>query len=118
VSPKPALGRFEFGLYNYTEFLTGQACDTDRMTVKKPKRPTDPNQLAKSIVDEATRGVQGDAPVVTDEAIRSQMAKLLGRRGGLAGGPARAAALGPKRRTEIAKAAAASRWAKKDKKAR
>ena len=79
------------------------------MAKKKPNRPSDPNQLAKLIVEQATRGVK-DSPM--DEALRSQMAKLLGRRGGLSGGPARAAALSPKRRTEIAKAASASRWAK------
>jgi len=37
----------------------------------------------------------------------------LGRMGGLKGGVARAAALTPERRKEIAKAAAAKRWTKK-----
>ena len=37
-------------------------------------------------------------------------AAALGRLGGLKGGPARAAALSPKRRREIARAAAAARW--------
>lgn len=37
-------------------------------------------------------------------------AAALGRLGGLKGGPARAAALSPKRRREIAKAAARARW--------
>lgn len=77
----------------------------------RPKRPTDPNQLAKFIVDRAT----GSQPE-PDAALRSQMAKLLGHQGGLRGGPARAAALSPRRRTEIAKAAAATRWAAKPKK--
>jgi hypothetical protein len=77
----------------------------------RPKRPTDPNQLAKFIVDRAT-GSQSEP----DADLRSQMAKLLGREGGRIGGPARAAALSPRRRTEIAKAAAATRWATKPKK--
>lgn len=38
------------------------------------------------------------------------LAAALGRLGGLKGGPARAAALTPKRRREIAKAAARARW--------
>jgi hypothetical protein len=37
-------------------------------------------------------------------------AVALGRRGGLKGGPARAAALSPARRREIARAAARARW--------
>ena len=37
-------------------------------------------------------------------------AAVLGRLGGLKGGPARAAALSPKRRREIARAAARARW--------
>lgn len=40
----------------------------------------------------------------------SAAAKALGRRGGLKGGPARAAALTKKRRSEIAKKAADARW--------
>ena len=39
-------------------------------------------------------------------------AAALGRLGGMKGGPARAAALSPKRRREIARAAAAARWRK------
>jgi hypothetical protein len=39
-------------------------------------------------------------------------AAALGRLGGLKGGPARAAALSPKRRRAIAKAAARARWGK------
>jgi hypothetical protein len=77
----------------------------------RPKRPTDPNQLAKFIVDRATA-----SEATPDAALRSQMAKMLGRQGGLSGGPARAAALSPRRRTEIAKAAAAQRWGTNPKK--
>ncbi len=38
--------------------------------------------------------------------------KAIGRKGGLKGGKARAAALSPERRSEIAKRAAAARWGK------
>lgn len=73
------------------------------------KRPRDPNQLAKLITAIATGDVQ-DA--VTDDG-RDLAAVLLGRRGGLKGGRARAEALSPDRRREIAKKAAAARWDKK-----
>jgi hypothetical protein len=43
---------------------------------------------------------------------RNPHAAALGRLGGLKGGPARAAALTPKRRREIARAAARARWNK------
>jgi hypothetical protein len=45
-----------------------------------------------------------------DAAARSAAAKALGRRGGLKGGKARAAALTPNKRAAIAKKAAAARW--------
>ena len=41
-------------------------------------------------------------------------AVALGRLGGMKGGPARAAALGPKKRKEIAAKAARARWATKN----
>ena len=43
----------------------------------------------------------------------SAAAAALGRRGGLKGGPARAASLTAKRRSEIAKRAASARWSRK-----
>lgn len=64
---------------------------------KYPKRPRDPAQLAKLIVDIAT-GEASDEP----EVQMSDQAKL-GRMGGLKGGRARAAILDPKRRQEIAR---------------
>lgn len=79
------------------------------MPDSKPKRPRDPNQLAKLIADIAT----GEATdqLVTDDG-RDLAAVMLGRRGGLKGGRARANALSPARRSEIAKRAAAARWSK------
>ena len=76
------------------------------MTEKHPKRPRDPNQLAKSIVDIATGTASDNVPS------ESPMAKL-GRSGGLRGGNARAESLSPERRQEIARQAASSRWGKK-----
>lgn len=79
----------------------------------KAKRPRDTNQLAKSIVDLAT-GESEDIPK-TDEG-KNAAAVALGRLGGLKGGKARAAKLTSKKRSEIAKKAAAARWKGKDKK--
>ena len=78
------------------------------MPDRSRKRPRDLNQLAKSIVDEATG--QGDAP---PEDTRDPLAVELGRRGGLKGGKARAEKLTPERRSEIARKAATQRWSQK-----
>lgn len=74
-------------------------------------RPRDPNQLAKLMIDIAA-GEHDNKPLTEDG--RDLAAVLLGRRGGLKGGPARAASMSSERRSEIARMAAASRW-KKDK---
>lgn len=71
--------------------------------VKHPKRPRDPNQLAKFIIDAATG--EASAKVDTPKVARAKNA-------GTAGGPARANALTPKQRSEIASAAAQARWKK------
>lgn len=71
----------------------------------RPKRPIDLNQLAKAIVDAATQG-EPEAPPDT----RDPAAVELGRKGGLKGGKARAEALTPEQRREIARRAAQSRW--------
>lgn len=80
------------------------------MPKRSSKRPRDPNQLAKLIVDMAT----GDMPLdtKTDDG-KNPAAVALGRLGGLKGGKARAKSLSRKRRSEIAKAAADSRWTKR-----
>lgn len=66
----------------------------------KPKRPRDANQLAKFIVDAAT----GEEPVHEPDTSGQ-------RKGGLKGGKARAEKLSPDERSEIARKAAAKRWA-------
>lgn len=78
----------------------------------KKKRPNDTNEKAFSIVAIAT-GQMSD-PLIEKDAIKAAAAAL-GRMGGLKGGKARAANLSPKRRAEIAKKAAATRWANKKK---
>ena len=79
------------------------------MPSRSSKRPTDANQLAKLVVDMAT----GDAPTWTEDG-KNPAAVLLGRLGGTKGGVARAASLTPKKRSEIARKAAAARWKKHD----
>lgn len=81
------------------------------MADSKPKRVRDPNPLAKLIAGIATG--QASDQLVTDDG-RDFAAVVLGRRGGLKGGPARASALSPARRSEIAKCAAVARWSKYD----
>ena len=75
-----------------------------------PKRSSikDEAQLAKSIVDELT----ADEPEEETKPKKNPAAVALGRLGGQKGGKARAAKLSAKKRTEIAKKAAAARWDK------
>lgn len=79
------------------------------MPDRSSKRPRDLNQLAKLLTDLATG--QAELPK-TDEG-KDPAAVSLGRRGGLKGGKARAAALTREARSKIAKKAAQARWKKK-----
>jgi len=80
------------------------------MTIPKKKRPRDPNQLAASIVADATTEAK---PVELQDANgKNPAAVALGRLGGLKGGKARAAKLSAKKRREIARKAAQARWKK------
>ena len=84
------------------------------MEKKKKKVPTDINQLAKFIVDHTTcEKVSGDSIIETPVKEKNPAAVALGRLGGLKGGKARAEKLSPKKRSEIAKKAAKTRWANK-----
>ncbi len=73
---------------------------------KTPKRPRDPNQLAKLIADIVT----GDAPPDKTDDGKDPAAVALGRKGGLKGGKARAKKLTATERSAIAKRAATARW--------
>lgn len=75
------------------------------MPKRSSKQSTDPNISAFQIVQQATA-----QPAVA--MTPRQMAAALGRLGGLKGGKARAAKLGPKRRREIARKAARKRWSR------
>jgi hypothetical protein len=70
-----------------------------------PKRPRDPNQLAKLIVDIATGEELETSPKPKNEAAVAH---------GREGGRKRAESLPPKRRKEIARKAARKRWKAKE----
>jgi hypothetical protein len=76
----------------------------------RSSKPRDANQAARHILDQLT----GDAP--KDEPppapVKNEAAVALGRLGGKKGGAARAAALTPEQRSEIARTAAGARWKK------
>jgi hypothetical protein len=78
-------------------------------------RPRDPNQLGLRIIQEATGQVEKYDPMagVPADPTKNPHAVALGRLGGLKGGAARAAALSPRKRSQIAAKAAAKRWNKK-----
>ena len=78
------------------------------MPDRSKTRPRDPNQLAYQIMLEST----GQAPK-TEPPKKNPAAVELGRPGGLKGGAARAAALSPKKRSQIAAKAAKTRWGNK-----
>jgi hypothetical protein len=78
---------------------------------RKP-RPRDPNQLAKLMIDIATGQVEDKPDPRPGDSGKDPAAVSLGRRGGLKGGKARAAKLSAEQRVEIAKRAAAKRWAR------
>ena len=78
--------------------------------MQKPKRPRDPNQLGKLIVDLSV-GEADDSRNVPDESGKDPAAVALGKKGGAA----RAASLSKKRRAEIATRAASARWKNKHK---
>lgn len=74
---------------------------------KRPKRLRDTNQLGKLMVDILTGQVEGREPTLEERGV-DPAASAMGKKGG----PARAASMTPERRSEIAKTAAAKRWAK------
>ena len=71
------------------------------------KRPRDLDQLAASIVEEAT---SDEPPSESTAPEKNPHAAALGKLGGKKGGPARAQKLTAARRREIARQAAAARW--------
>ena len=76
------------------------------MPKRSSKPSSDPNVTAFQAVQSLTEGKKAKPRKKNPAAV------ALGRLGGAVGGKRRAAALSPKRRTEIAKKAAKARWSK------
>jgi hypothetical protein len=80
---------------------------------KRPEKREDEAQAAvrvmETIAARSEANEPDDAPVEITDAMRAAAAAF-GRMGGKIGGPARAASLSAKSRSEIAKKAAAARW--------
>jgi hypothetical protein len=85
------------------------------MTTPKGKRPRDPNQLAKWIVDRSTGEVEGPeavtapTPTVPPSDLSAYMAAI-GRKGGQIGGKRRLKTMTKAERSKIAAKAARARW--------
>lgn len=78
---------------------------------RRPALPKDASQRAKALLDMVTGGAPKTAPAA--DTGKDPAAVALGRKGGLKGGVGRAKALSSKKRKEIARKAAISRWKKK-----
>jgi hypothetical protein len=73
----------------------------------RKQEPEDINQVAFRIVRDSTTG----EPDLSDEKARKELARALGKRGGLKGGKVRAAKMTPEQRRKSASDAARARWA-------
>jgi ribosomal protein L15E len=76
------------------------------MTDRHPKRPRDPNQLAKAVIDIAT----GEQPERDPDEGKDPAAVKRGRLGGIKGGRVRAERMTPAERKASALKAVRSRW--------
>jgi hypothetical protein len=78
------------------------------MPEKPPKRPRDPAQLAKLMIDIASGEVEDRDPTPEEQG-KDPAAVAMGKKGG----KARADSLTPAQRSEIALKGASSRWKRK-----
>ena len=84
------------------------------MTIGKGKRPRDPNQLAKWIVDQSTSDAPQEKPTeVVPPANLSEYMAAIGRKGGQIGGKRRLKTMTKEQRSRVAAKAARIRWRKK-----
>jgi hypothetical protein len=85
------------------------------VTIGKGKRPRDPNQLAKWIVEQSTSEAQPqpkpDAPPAPPVNLSEYMAAI-GRKGGQIGGKRRLKTMTKEQRRKVAAKAARARWGK------
>ena len=83
------------------------------MTVDKGKRPSDPNQLAKWVVEQSTAEESTRGKSVSVPADLSAYMAAMGRRGGMVGGKRRLVTMTAEQRKKVAAKAAEARWGKK-----
>ncbi len=81
--------------------------------IGKGKRPRDPNQLAKWIVDRSTNEVEGPVTAPTPPSDLSAYMAAIGRKGGQIGGKRRLKTMTAAERHKIAAKAAKARWKKR-----
>lgn len=84
--------------------------------IGKGKRPRDPNQLAKWIVDQSTSEAAEPESVPSPEAAApanlSEYMAAIGRKGGQVGGKRRLKTMTKEQRRKVAAKAARARWKK------
>jgi hypothetical protein len=82
----------------------------------KPKRPSDPNLLARQVVEEAIGEplVESKPPEEQEhkKSLISQIMAEMGRKGGKIGGKRRLKTMSAEERSKVALKAAQARWAK------
>jgi hypothetical protein len=83
------------------------------MTIARGKRPRDPNQLAKWIVEQSTVDPVPEAPAVPEPFNLSSYMSAMGRKGGMVGGKRRLVTMTAAQRKKVAAEAAQARWGKK-----
>jgi hypothetical protein len=81
------------------------------MTIGKGKRPRDPNQLAKWIVEQSTAEPVPQNTVQAPPDLSAYMSAM-GRKGGMVGGKRRLVTMTPDARKKAAAKAAQARWGK------
>ena len=81
------------------------------------KRPRDPNQLAKMLVDIVAGEIE-DRPLTPEEEGKDPAAVKRGRLGGIKGGNARAAKMSARDRKSSALKAAKARWRRRSRSTR
>lgn len=80
------------------------------MPKRSSKRQNDRQELSRQVLDSIVPDAEPQKPADDAKPEKNPAAVALGRLGGLKGGKARAKKLTAKKRSEIAKMAAAARW--------
>ncbi|MFZ0866246.1 MAG: hypothetical protein WAU76_05675 [Candidatus Sulfotelmatobacter sp.] len=82
--------------------------------IGKGKRPRDPNQLAKWIVDQSTSEAQPEPAAIPAPPVNlSEYMAAIGRKGGQIGGKRRLKTMTKAERSKVAAKAARARWKKR-----